>query len=487
MPETTSYAQTSEEINEVRSWRLRRTAIAVALGFGLAAGDISASNSSDVKSGHENSIKTALDRAPTDRKTLRALLNAKALSPTVVGTASRYNPFREGGRIKTSSGERYDPASWTAAIRIDLRKKFGGVRFGKNYRATYALVECDDKRFIVRINDVGRLKRGRVIDLNKRSMRYCGPSPRIGLIHGVKITLLHGDDWTPGPVRREQPIKVAARQARAEDRPREPIESERPATIAADHVPVQDRAPKSIASEKQLNVATKQRPADERTPEPIVAEEPIAVAAEQVPADDPAPAPIGGEKPIDVAAIETPAAEQTPAPIADQKPTIIVTEPAPDDDRTPKPIDDAQPIIVAAAQVPDHDSMPAPVASPRSASATAEPHRNRYPPIKTEIAVAYSMVIAAVVVILRRPSAPPLNVPNAESDLLAACAGRRRAKQTSSRKSRRKSQGKKRAGKTTAASKRRRTYTAAASLQSARKAPSRAKGARRAAPAPRRR
>ncbi len=474
---------------------MRRTAIAVALGFGLAAGEISASNSSDVKSGHEDSIKTAAaaDRAPTDRKGLRALLNEKALSPTVVGTASRYNPFREGGRIKTSSGERYDPASWTAAIRIDLRKKFGGVRFGKNYRTTYALVECDDKRFIVKINDVGRLKRGRVIDLNKRSMRYCGPSPRVGLIHGVKITLLHGDDWTPGPVRREQPIKVAARQARAENCPREPIESERPATIAADHVPVQDRAPKSIASEKQINVAAKQVPGDERTPEPIVAEEPTIVTAEQVPADDPAPPPIGGEKPIDVAAIEMPAAEQTPAPIADQKPTIIATEPATGDDGTPKAIEDAQPVIVAAAQVPDDDSMPAPVASLQSASATAEPHRNRYPPIKTEVAVAYSMVIAAVVMILRRPSAPPLNVPNAESDLLAARARRRRkSKQTSSRKSRKsksrkKSQGKKQAGKTTAASKRRRPYTAAASLQSARKAPSRAKDARRAAPAPRRR
>ena len=58
------------------------------------------------------------------------------------------------------------------AIRIDLREQFGGVRYGKNYRPSYALVKNGDKHLIVKINDVGPLAPGRVIDLNERSMRY---------------------------------------------------------------------------------------------------------------------------------------------------------------------------------------------------------------------------------------------------------------------------------------------------------------------------
>jgi hypothetical protein len=61
-------------------------------------------------------------------------------------------------------GEPYDPAAWTAAIRIDLREQFGGVRYGKNYRPTFALVESGEKCAIVKINDVGPLKPDRVIE-----------------------------------------------------------------------------------------------------------------------------------------------------------------------------------------------------------------------------------------------------------------------------------------------------------------------------------
>lgn len=52
---------------------------------------------------------------------------------TIMGTVSTYNPYRDGieeGGPQTASGELYDPAAWTAAIQVDLREQFGGVRYG---------------------------------------------------------------------------------------------------------------------------------------------------------------------------------------------------------------------------------------------------------------------------------------------------------------------------------------------------------------------
>ena len=132
---------------------------------------------------------------------------------SVVGIASTYNPFRSGADAAiapTASGEAYDPESWTAAIQIDRRHDFGGVRYGRLYRPAFALVERGDKRAIVRINDVGPLRPGRVIDLNERSMRYFDPSLRLGLVHDMKITLLPGDGWTPGPVSGDERIGLAS-------------------------------------------------------------------------------------------------------------------------------------------------------------------------------------------------------------------------------------------------------------------------------------
>ena len=120
---------------------------------------------------------------------------------TIVGAASMYNPYQPGyreGGTETSSGEHYDPSAWAAAIQTDLREKFGGVRCGK--RTSYALVEAINKKAIVKINDVGPLKPGRIIDLGERTMRYFDPTLRLGLIHDVKVRPLPGDDWTPGPI-----------------------------------------------------------------------------------------------------------------------------------------------------------------------------------------------------------------------------------------------------------------------------------------------
>jgi rare lipoprotein A len=131
---------------------------------------------------------------------------ARALSAgtTIKGVASTYNPFRPSdttaGGKETASGERYDPKAWTAAIQTDLRDKFGGVRFGKDYRPVYALVATDDKEVIIKINDVGPLEPGRVIDLNEQTMRYFDPTLERGLIPHVTVTPLLGDGWLTGPL-----------------------------------------------------------------------------------------------------------------------------------------------------------------------------------------------------------------------------------------------------------------------------------------------
>jgi rare lipoprotein A len=124
-----------------------------------------------------------------------------ASGDAVVGAASTYNPFKPGkeeGGPTTASGERYDPEVWTAAIKTSLRQKFGGVQFGA--RPTFALVEAVGKKVIVKINDVGPLKPGRIIDLNERTMRHFDPGMELGVIPDVTVKPLSGDDWTPGPI-----------------------------------------------------------------------------------------------------------------------------------------------------------------------------------------------------------------------------------------------------------------------------------------------
>jgi peptidoglycan lytic transglycosylase len=129
-----------------------------------------------------------------------AVVNA-ASADAIVGVASMYNPFRPGwreGGPNTASGERYDPSVWAAAIKTSLRRKFGGVQYGA--RPKYALVEAVGKKIIVKINDVGPLAPGCIIDLNERTMRHFDPSLQLGVIYDVKVRPLSGDCWIPGPV-----------------------------------------------------------------------------------------------------------------------------------------------------------------------------------------------------------------------------------------------------------------------------------------------
>jgi len=150
---------------------------------------------------HDPDGSVPMSREITGEK--RATPSEAERGAPVTGVASTYNPYRPGwreGARNTASGERYDPVAWTAAIKTTLRDKFGGVHYGKDYRPVYALVESGDKQVIVKINDVGPLTPGRVIDLNERTMHYFDPTLERGLIRSVKVTPLLGTYWTPGPV-----------------------------------------------------------------------------------------------------------------------------------------------------------------------------------------------------------------------------------------------------------------------------------------------
>ena len=130
-------------------------------------------------------------------------LDVLLIEAGIAGVASTYDPLAmpsEPEGLETASGEFYDPETWTAAIQIDLRDDFGGVRYGRNYRPAFALVECGARRAIVQINDVGPLAPGRIIDLNTRAMRYFDPTLTLGLVRDVVVTPLPGEDWIAGPL-----------------------------------------------------------------------------------------------------------------------------------------------------------------------------------------------------------------------------------------------------------------------------------------------
>jgi len=159
----------------------------------------------EIMAAHNNASLELVDEIINFRTSVGLDQKAKAVGrgAAIIGVASTYNPYRPGrheGGKQTASGEPYDPIEWTAAIQTDLRKRFGGVSYGRQYRPAYALVEGAAKKAIIKINDVGPLKPGRVIDFNEQTMRYFDPTLKLGLIRGVMITPLAGDDWPTGPI-----------------------------------------------------------------------------------------------------------------------------------------------------------------------------------------------------------------------------------------------------------------------------------------------
>jgi len=161
------------------------------------------SSSAMAKMGTVGKSVSRADACATSHDKKRCIAARASVGLTIVGTASMYDPFQPGydeGGMQTASGELYDPVAWTAAIQTDLREIFGGVRHGKDYRPAYALIEVANKQAIIKINDVGPLKPGRVIDFNKQTMHYFDPTLQRGLVHSVKITPLRGDGWKIGPI-----------------------------------------------------------------------------------------------------------------------------------------------------------------------------------------------------------------------------------------------------------------------------------------------
>ena len=146
-------------------------------------------------------LRSKLDVAGRERMLARIALKPRASA--IAGMASMYNPFKPGDRsggMETASGELYKAEAWAAAIQTDLRSVFGGVRFGRSYRPAYALITTGEKSAVVKINDVGPLLPGRVIDLTERTMRYFDATLQRGVLEGVNVIPLAGEDWRAGPL-----------------------------------------------------------------------------------------------------------------------------------------------------------------------------------------------------------------------------------------------------------------------------------------------
>ena len=118
---------------------------------------------------------------------------------TLVGMASFYDDPGE-----TASGEQYDPNAFTAAAQLRIRNEFGGIKFGRLYRAAYGVGEYEGKKIILKFNDVGPLKPGRKFDLSRAAMTYFDGLEK-GLLPGFKVTSLPlGPAYPAGPITDEQ-------------------------------------------------------------------------------------------------------------------------------------------------------------------------------------------------------------------------------------------------------------------------------------------
>jgi rare lipoprotein A len=146
----------------------------------------------------------------------------------IIGIASFYDDPGE-----TASGELYDPKAFTAAVQLDLRGEFGGIGFGKNYQPVYGIAEYGGKRAILKFNDVGPLKPGRVIDLSRAAMEHFDGIER-GLIPEFKVTILPPGDYQPGPIMDEPEMQQPVVAERVTDEPAETAVASYPACRATE-------------------------------------------------------------------------------------------------------------------------------------------------------------------------------------------------------------------------------------------------------------
>jgi rare lipoprotein A len=150
-------------------------------------------------------ILAALDTPAADQWTPSRSVERPVLIPqpiplvqenALIGSASFYDKPQ-----KTASGENYDPDAFTAAVHLDFRHQFGGIKYGALYRPAYGLGEYAGKKVIVRFNDVGPLPFGRKFDLSRAAMAHFDPSLIKGVLPDFKMTPLPlGRAYSTGPV-----------------------------------------------------------------------------------------------------------------------------------------------------------------------------------------------------------------------------------------------------------------------------------------------
>ena len=136
---------------------------------------------------------TDIERTPAPRIVLAA-------ADAIVGIASFYDDPQQ-----TASGEQYDPNAFTAAAQLEIRGRFGGIRFGRLYEPAYGLGEFGGKKIIVRFNDVGPLRPGRKFDLSQAAMAHFDSTLDQGLLPDFQMTPLPlGRSYPEGPVTDQQ-------------------------------------------------------------------------------------------------------------------------------------------------------------------------------------------------------------------------------------------------------------------------------------------
>ncbi len=84
------------------------------------------------------------------------------------------------GDEETVSGERYDANDWTARS-ARFGAKMSGVRFGKNYQPSFALVQSSDKQADSQINDIGPLRAAVSATSTSMAMRDVDPTLELEL------------------------------------------------------------------------------------------------------------------------------------------------------------------------------------------------------------------------------------------------------------------------------------------------------------------
>jgi len=172
----------------------QRMGTAAASGMTLAALD---STDIDSKNAETERPINRLVPVPNDRISLSS-------DNTLVGIASYYYDPQ-----KTASGEQYDPDAYTAAAQLEIRDRFGGIKFGRLYQPAYAVGEYGGKKIIVRFNDVGPLRPGRKFDLSRAAMAHFDASLEKGLLPDFRVTPLPlGRIYPTGPVTDEQLVAL---------------------------------------------------------------------------------------------------------------------------------------------------------------------------------------------------------------------------------------------------------------------------------------